>query len=289
MSRIPWCDETWNPVTGCSRGCSYCYARKFAETRLRGRFGYPADDPFRAGTVHFDKFKDPLKWKQPKTIFVCSMGDLFDEEVMTVDVANVFKAAQFAPQHTYIFLTKNPRRMTAAMSGFFRDKPKPANWYLGVTVTCQNRADCKEPGDVSLEEAAPSLAQLAAAGWQTFISLEPMRGPVDLSSPIPHTCGPQCNPARLIRASSSFRASSSAASPGRERSPCIPIGCEPSATSARLRACRSFSSSTALPGGMRITQGSVLTPLAACPSSTAASMTPFRGPWGKGGRHDYHP
>ena len=25
-SKIEWCDHTWNPVTGCRNGCSYCYA-----------------------------------------------------------------------------------------------------------------------------------------------------------------------------------------------------------------------------------------------------------------------
>jgi len=42
---IGWCDRTWNPITGCLRGCEYCYARRMAQ-RLAGRFGYPADDPW---------------------------------------------------------------------------------------------------------------------------------------------------------------------------------------------------------------------------------------------------
>ena len=46
---IEWTETTWNPVTGCSHagspGCDHCYARRMAK-RLRGRYGYPADDPF---------------------------------------------------------------------------------------------------------------------------------------------------------------------------------------------------------------------------------------------------
>lgn len=48
-TKIEYCTETWNPVTGCfpvSEGCLNCYARRMAK-RLRGRFGYPRDDPFR--------------------------------------------------------------------------------------------------------------------------------------------------------------------------------------------------------------------------------------------------
>ena len=48
-TKIEWTKETWNPVTGCSKispGCRNCYAERMA-TRLAGRFGYPADDPFR--------------------------------------------------------------------------------------------------------------------------------------------------------------------------------------------------------------------------------------------------
>ena len=58
-TKIEWCDKTWNPITGCTKcspGCVNCYAFKIAYTRLAGRFGYPADDPFRPipiGSRHF--------------------------------------------------------------------------------------------------------------------------------------------------------------------------------------------------------------------------------------------
>ena len=70
--------ETWNPITGCtkiSEGCQNCYAERMSK-RLAGRCGYPKENPF-AVTLHPDKLDQPLKWKKPRMIFVCSMGDLF--------------------------------------------------------------------------------------------------------------------------------------------------------------------------------------------------------------------
>ena len=50
QTKIEWCDKVWNPITGCSPvsdGCANCYAKRMAN-RLKGRYGYPKDDPFRA-------------------------------------------------------------------------------------------------------------------------------------------------------------------------------------------------------------------------------------------------
>ena len=52
-TKIEWCEESWNPITGCSpvsEGCEHCYARRIAQ-RLKGRYGYPQDDPFKV-TFH---------------------------------------------------------------------------------------------------------------------------------------------------------------------------------------------------------------------------------------------
>ena len=62
-TKIEWCEETWNPITGCtpiSEGCQNCYAKRMAK-RLAGRCGYPAEDPFRI-TLHPDKLDQPLQW-----------------------------------------------------------------------------------------------------------------------------------------------------------------------------------------------------------------------------------
>ncbi len=127
-TNICWADFTWNPVTGCKHGCSYCYARKLAKGRLRGRYGYPADEPFRP-TFHGYRLNEPERVKKPSRIFVSSMGDLFGDWVPDVWIRRVFTACADSPQHKYFFLTKNPRRY------HFLQCHLPDNWYLGTSIS----------------------------------------------------------------------------------------------------------------------------------------------------------
>jgi len=179
---IEWCDASWNVITGCTpipdepgnpSGCSRCYARRMAN-RLRGRFGYPEDDPFRPGTLHLDKLHDPDGWKKPRRIFVSSMGDLFHEQVRGRDINQVWNIAFNNPRHTFMFLTKRPERalewtMRAARAKYWPVEDIWPDWmWLGVTAENQKRAN----------ERIPILLQIPAA--VRFVSIEPMLGPVDI-------------------------------------------------------------------------------------------------------------
>ncbi|NIA28825.1 MAG: DUF5131 family protein, partial [Actinobacteria bacterium] len=83
MSKIEWTDITWNPVTGCdkiSAGCQNCYAEKMAN-RLQNN--PKIGDKYRNGfevTCHPKELKRDFGTK-PKKIFICSMGDLFHDDV----------------------------------------------------------------------------------------------------------------------------------------------------------------------------------------------------------------
>lgn len=169
-TKIEWCQESWNPVTGCSpvsEGCQNCYARRMAQ-RLKGRYGYPADDPFRV-TFHPDRLDQPLKWKKPRLIFVCSMGDLFHSKVKSQWLAHIWSTIHRCPQHFFLLLTKRPERMVNWINTIsWYDTETAKNVGLGVTAENQKRAD----------ERIPILLQIPAA--VRFVSLEPMLGPVDL-------------------------------------------------------------------------------------------------------------
>ena len=150
---IEWCDHTWSPVTGCEHGCVYCYARKLAETRLRGRCGYPAERPFRP-TFHPNRLDAPQRARRPSRIFAVSMGDLFGQWVPDVWIESVFTAMRAAPQHTFQTLTKAPSNMVGR--GF------PTNCWAGITAETPAR----------LARRLPHLLRVDAP--IRFASLEPI-------------------------------------------------------------------------------------------------------------------
>lgn len=164
-TKIEYVDMTWNPVTGCSPeyACwQYCWARRMAEGRLRGRCGYDSDHPFRP-TFHPDRLDQPAKLKKPKRIAVCFMGDLWADDVKPEWRAAVIRATNAAPQHQYFFLTKRIEK--AAKEIYWLAMP---NFWLGTTITNQTEAD----------ERLPWL--LKAVCLHRWVSIEPMRGPVCL-------------------------------------------------------------------------------------------------------------
>lgn len=194
-SKIGWCDDTFNPISGCLHGCEYCYARDIAH-----RFGGWTDSD---GDTHHDEIlkneskvrelDEPLrvfregqtifsgKWqkapypydfiptfhryrlndyvgKKGRNVFVCSMADLFGKWVPDEWIKEVFAACEKAPQHNYLFLTKNPARYEEygvkafSASGIF-------NLWYGMSVTTE-----KELGKTWM---LPEYCH-------TFISIEPI-------------------------------------------------------------------------------------------------------------------
>jgi protein gp37 len=166
-TKIEWCEKSWNPITGCSpisEGCQNCYAQRMAN-RLKGRYGYPEDEPFRV-TFHPERLEEPLHWKKPSRIFVCSMGDLFHPSVtleMKGRVLNIFHKANW---HNYLILTKRPERMDHFQ--YCCGGLNASHIWLGVSVENQRTAD----------ERIPILLQIPAA--KRFVSVEPMLEPLDI-------------------------------------------------------------------------------------------------------------
>ena len=111
-SRIEWTESTWNPVTGCTKisaGCKNCYAE-----RMAGRLKAMRSKNYLNGfelTLHPQVLETPLKWKQPRTIFVNSMSDLFHKKVPFDFIAKLFEVMSKASQHRFQILTKRSDRL----------------------------------------------------------------------------------------------------------------------------------------------------------------------------------
>lgn len=198
-TKIDWCDATWNPVTGCYHRCEYCYARRIAERfgcatiAIYDEDGYVVDGFVTCadGTCHemehpyedcgkgriapypyeFDptfhryKLDEPQHWKKPRTIFVCSMADLFGEWVPDEWIEQVFKACEAAPQHRYMFLTKNPARFKQLRKNGVK---LPNDCWIGTSVTRDaEQADQYTGRTGYLSENWDTTAQ-----W--FVSVEPI-------------------------------------------------------------------------------------------------------------------
>ncbi len=130
-TKIEWTEKTWNPITGCtkiSEGCKNCYA-EIMSRRLKAmgqkKYQYEFDL-----TLHENVLNEPFKWRKPHTIFVCSMSDLFHEEVPFEFIDKVFKTIRDTPHHRYQVLTKRSERMEE----YFLMRDIPTNVWLGVTV-----------------------------------------------------------------------------------------------------------------------------------------------------------
>ena len=189
-TNIEWATETWNPIIGCSHaspGCDNCYAERMAK-RLAGMgvYGYRkvVDESGWTGDISYnlDTLEKPLHWKKHRRIFVCSMGDLFHQDVGFSEIEEVFQAICACPQHTFMILTKRPDRMFNFMENHYTIPPE--NLGLGVTIETQDYID-----------RARILCEIPAA-WR-FVSAEPMLGPV-ASEHIKHLdwviCGGESGP-----------------------------------------------------------------------------------------------
>lgn len=199
-TKIDYVDSTFNPVTGCLHGCEYCYARGIAKRfeggclKADGTLHMPGIDsrfyvrgekhllaelkepvyrnvdgklvkaPYPYGfypTLHEYRL-DEYANKKGRIIFVGSMTDLFGDWVPDEWIEKVFTACDNAPQHIYLFLTKNPMRYDElAKKGILR---KRDNMWYGTSITDEKSAILSSM-DVEI---------LCVKGYNTFASIEPL-------------------------------------------------------------------------------------------------------------------
>lgn len=151
----------WNPITGCSYcspGCSNCYARRMAK-RLHGMGLYKYRNNFEV-TCHEDDLELPFRWRKPSLIFVCSMSDIFHEDVPKQFIYQMFAVMKRCDRHIFQVLTKRPKNIPKSIDW-------PDNVWCGVTVCTQYEANEKIPLLIKI----PSKVR--------FLSIEPLLERID--------------------------------------------------------------------------------------------------------------
>jgi len=164
---------TFNPITGCLNNCSYCYARRLANTRLKQRYlanpntavKYQAEttieeyerqrtDPF------YPRFwRRQLVGGSPKGIFVCDMGELFGDWIPSWWKETIFAQIRCFKQHRFYLLTKQPQNLLTW-------SPFPPNCFVGVSATDHEMAF----------NASCNLIPIQAS--VKYVSFEPLLGHV---------------------------------------------------------------------------------------------------------------
>jgi protein gp37 len=186
-SAIEWTGATWNPVTGCTRvspGCAHCYIERTPPFRIAGRrFERVGNEETTGVRLHPERLdsKHPLypaslrngEGKREGPIFVCSLSDLFHEEVPDDFIVEVFAVMGLTPERTFQVLTKRPER---ALEWF---GPPPTLRERNRTMVVRQWPLPNVWIGVSIENArytyrADVLRQIPAA--VRFVSAEPLLG-----------------------------------------------------------------------------------------------------------------
>ncbi len=193
-TKIPWVlnpdgtpGYTWNPITGCVNGCTYCFAHQLADTRLKavytadyfnailappkltGRLpSYAVPDPFypRFWPEKIDQIYRPSLTKaSPRGIFVCDMSDLFGIGIPEEWTRQVLCAIARESRDRFYLLTKQLQNLA-------KFSPFPPNCWVGLSVDGTTNAPVHRIYN-GLDKAKATLK---------FLSFEPLLAQTKLDS-----------------------------------------------------------------------------------------------------------
>jgi protein gp37 len=112
-------------------------------------------------TLHPDQLDLPLRWREPRRIFVNSMSDLFHEDIPEPFIAQVFQVMSRAHWHVFQVLTKRAERLAMLAPRLLW----PENVWQGVSVE-----NAKYTLRVAALQTVPARIR--------FLSVEPLLGPI---------------------------------------------------------------------------------------------------------------
>lgn len=146
-------DKTWNPLAGeCSHKCKYCYVNTWKKRSEVHRVKY-------SGEPRLDEKAMSQSLGKGKKYFVCSMNDLFADNVpLEITQAIIERCNQF-PENEYLFQTRNPERIR-----YFKEQLQRKNFTVCVTI----ESDLWHP---EMGETPPPILRLEALAGMFSINL----------------------------------------------------------------------------------------------------------------------
>lgn len=157
-----WVTHTHTHLAGrCPHECSYCsildMQRRFPQL------------PY-SGSLRLKEEEFKVQYGSGKTIFVENCNDLFADAVPDEWIFRILAHCRQWPDNTYVFQTKNPRRMGQFRMDLYQWQ---VNFFLGVTVET-NRGNNLELAPQRHERLA-ALSRFADRWFQPyFITIEPI-------------------------------------------------------------------------------------------------------------------
>lgn len=184
-TNIPWADRTWNPMTGCTKGCDYCYAAKVADrffnathkhATRQGDEAWTACDGavFPAGfqpTMYPHRLDEPLRLRKPARIFLGSMGDLFDPafpDSFRDSVMQTVRACQlialgdeprwrYDAGQTFLLLTKRPEEMRRYFIRYYQRKAEYADRFKLCPTEAMRTSPAAKAARFEADNPLPNL------------------------------------------------------------------------------------------------------------------------------------
>lgn len=186
VTAISWCDHTFNPWIGCTKvspACDGCYAEALMDKRYgRVEWGAPGKGVGTRSRTSKSNWRQPIRWNKKAMesgtrpfVFCSSLADVFDNQVPIEWRRDLFELIIKTPYLVWLLLTKRPQNIVRMYGAAF-DMPWPRNAAIGTTVEDQTRADVNVPALLAAKaELNPAFS---------FLSCEPLLGPIDLQYPI---------------------------------------------------------------------------------------------------------
>jgi protein gp37 len=178
-TKIAWCDATLNLWYGCSPagvGCVNCWARRTAPRLTKSVPQIHGVLPWN-GTLTLapqSHWQQPIHWREPRRIFVNAMTDTFHENTKPEWWGELVALMRRCPQHTFLILTKRPRRMAE----WAHVIPPTKNAWMGTSVSthggfleaCCNMVYSHIPNQwLSIEPLVEDLVEIEMGGWSWIV------------------------------------------------------------------------------------------------------------------------